>query len=424
MLYTNIPMEKKDRNGCNAVYQYVRGESIFIPVRGKKPSSVNQEVGKKNLPFITIEDMFDDGSDANIRKTKHKIPIQERASLFILPENSLIFPSKRSLFKKTGVKITTLDTGIDSGLIGLRFTQDINRDYLRYYLNSTVFLEMMDKENLKDIPTRFLLNHHYPIPPPDIQDSIVRLLQSVDSTINDTNRIISRTNDALKGLIQGLFSNGVRKTAFTDSILGRIPDTWQVRTLSSLCQTIKKGGTPVKSRSQFWQGDIPWVAPTDIMGRKLGDDMEFVTKEAIESAGSWIVPAHNILFVGKGDVGAAVITEENMAIHHDIYGIIPGSELESLFLYWYFFKNERYFSRFRYESPPAISRKELESILVPLPPRDEQHQIASVMNTLDKKLSHEHRYKNQLVALREALIKSLFSDCSTNDTIHSSSQTT
>jgi len=412
-------MEKKERVGCRISYQYVKGESLFIPVRGKKPSIDNQDGEKNHIPLITIEDLVENRSDIIIRKTKDKVPIEQRSSQYILPENSLVFPSKRTIFKKTGVQITFCEAGIDSGLIGLHFIRDINRDYLYYYLNSPVFLEMIDKENLKEIPTRFLLNHYYPIPSPDIQDSIVSLLQSVDSTINDTNCIISRTNDALKGLIQGLFTNGVRKTTFTDTILGRIPDTWQVRTLSSLCQIIKKGGTPTKNRSHFWQGDIPWVAPSDIVGRKLCDDMEFVTKEAIETAGSWIVPAQNILFVAKGDVGAAVITEEDMAIHHDIYGIIPGSELEPLFLYWYFFKNERYFSRFRYESPPVISRKELESILVPLPPRDEQHQIASVMNTLDKKLSHEHRYKNQLVTLREALINSLFPGYYTDESIHS-----
>lgn len=406
----NNQRERTNRFDCTMSFQYVKGENIFTPVRGKKPLEVTQDSDKNQIMLITPEDFKDARSDIIIKTSRHNVLIQPGSSLPVLYQNSLIIPSKKSLLKMTGAKITSCKAGIDAGVIGLPLKRDDNVTYLCYYLGSPVFLECLEKENLKDISTRFLLNHQFPVPPRDIQDIIVKLLKTIDVTINDTDRIIRRTHDALKGLLQGLFSNGVRKTAFIETEIGRIPDTWEVRSLHSLCQILKKGGTPSKSISNYWQGDIAWVAPSDIVGRKMGDDMEFVTKEAIDSAGSWIVPAKNILVVRKGDVGAAVITEEDMAIHNDIYGIIPVAELEPLYLYWYLFKKERYFTRFRYESPPTISRKELGSLLIPLPPRDEQRQIASVMNTLDKKLEHEHRYKNQMITLREVLVKSLFID--------------
>ncbi|MBN1167901.1 MAG: restriction endonuclease subunit S [Methanospirillaceae archaeon] len=403
-------MRQADNGDCTVSYQYAKGETLFSLVRGKKSHILSHDSDSDLIPFITIDDLSHIGSDLILYNTRHSIPESEISSLVILDKDALVIPSRRSLLKKKGVRIISKKSAIDKGVIGLIPKGTINPSYLGYYIGSSFFSNLLQKENMQEIPTKFINNHLFPLPTQDMQIIISRLFLTIDKTIEKTDTIIGKTHEALHGLMQGLFSNGVRKTAFINTTIGRIPDTWQVRTLESVCTIMKKGGTPVRSVSEFWQGDIPWVAPTDIIGRKLGDDMEFVTSEAIESAGSWILPAHNILFVSRGPVGASVITEEEMAMHSDIYGIIPGPELEPIFLYWYFFRKERYFTRFRYEKPPSITRKELGSLLIPLPPPDEQRQIASVMNTLDKKLNHEQRYKAHLIKLRNALEKSLFQE--------------
>ncbi len=408
------PMKRTDTGNDSVSYQYVRGETLLSLVRGKKSPAFSDDRTPGFVPFITIDEFSHTSSDLILFEASFCVPESELSSLILLDTNAIVIPSRRSLLKKMGARIISEKSAIDKGLIGLVPKISVNPSYLGYYLRSSFFSDLLEKEKMQEISTKFINNHLFPLPPLDTQIIISRLFLTIDKTINTTDTIIGKTQVALQGLMQGLFSNGVRKTTFIDSVIGKIPDTWQVRSLDSVCSVIKKGGTPVRSVSEFWQGDIPWIAPTDIIGRKLGDDMEFVTSEAIESAGSWILPAHNILFVSRGMVGASVITKEEMAMHNDIYGIIPGPELEPIFLYWYFFRKERSFTRFRYEKPPSITRKELGSLLIPLPPPDEQRQIASVMNTLDNKLNHEQRYKAQLIKLRKALEKSLFQDPSKN----------
>ena len=46
-------------------------------------------------------------------------------------------------------------------------------------------------------------------------------------------------------------------TRFVDSEIGPIPERWQVEALSRVC-TVVGGGTPKRSETSYWGGDVPW----------------------------------------------------------------------------------------------------------------------------------------------------------------------
>ena len=73
---------------------------------------------------------------------------------------------------------------------------------------------------------------------------------------------------------------------------------WEKRTLGS-CAKFLSGGTPSKSRSDFWEGDLPWVSSGEMTELRLHDTVLHISEEAALQ-GSKVVPAKTILAVVRG----------------------------------------------------------------------------------------------------------------------------
>ena len=83
-----------------------------------------------------------------------------------------------------------------------------------------------------------------PIPPLPEQQKIAAILSTVDEQISTTDKIIEKSKELKKGLMQKLFSEGIGHTEFKDTKVGRIPKDWEVIQLGELCEVITKGTTP------------------------------------------------------------------------------------------------------------------------------------------------------------------------------------
>ena len=114
-------------------------------------------------------------------------------------------------------------------------------------------------------------------------------------------------------------------------------ENWKSRTLDD-CATFGSGGTPSKSRADFWTGTIPWVSAKDLKVFRLHDAEDHVTPEAVD-AGSRLARAGSIFLLVRGmtlhnDVPICVAMRD-MAFNQDIKALIPKAGVDGVFLtYW------------------------------------------------------------------------------------------
>src|ERR1700732_2236315 len=73
---------------------------------------------------------------------------------------------------------------------------------------------------------------------------------------------------------------------------------WPVRTIAE-CATFLSGGTPRKSRSEFWEGDIPWVSSGEMTDRFIRDTALHISEDGAKE-GSRLVPENTVLAVVRG----------------------------------------------------------------------------------------------------------------------------
>ena len=62
--------------------------------------------------------------------------------------------------------------------------------------------------------------------------------------------------------------------------------------------TFKSGGTPSKSRDEYWGGDLPWVSAKDLKSPIITDSINHLSIKG--SAAASIAPENSLLILVRG----------------------------------------------------------------------------------------------------------------------------
>ena len=74
--------------------------------------------------------------------------------------------------------------------------------------------------------------------------------------------------------------------------------TWEMVPLAEL-GTWTGGGTPSKSRPDYWDGEIPWLSPKDMGSLVLADTQDHISTTAVAESSTKLVPAGAVAIVTR-----------------------------------------------------------------------------------------------------------------------------
>ena len=78
-----------------------------------------------------------------------------------------------------------------------------------------------------------------------------------------------------------------------------LPEGWKRVALGDIAQ-ITSGGTPDRSESRYWGGDIPWVTTGEIQFNIITDTAEKITEEGLRNSSAKLFPAGTLLMAMYG----------------------------------------------------------------------------------------------------------------------------
>jgi type I restriction enzyme S subunit len=87
------------------------------------------------------------------------------------------------------------------------------------------------KGTVANLPGLDVLKIKVALPPLSEQKKIAAILSSVDEAIASTQAVIDQTRKVKQGLLQQLLTCGIGHTKFKESVIGKIPETWEVKPL-------------------------------------------------------------------------------------------------------------------------------------------------------------------------------------------------
>ncbi|MCC5049615.1 restriction endonuclease subunit S [Xanthomonas campestris] len=175
---------------------------------------------------------------------------------------------------------------------------------------------------------------------------------------------------------------GEEKTPF------ELPVGWVWCRLSELA-VIRGGCTPSMSKSEFWDGGIPWVSPKDMHTGDVADSELKVTQLALVSSSLELVPVGSILLVGRSGILKrklpVQLTTVPCTINQDLKAISPYQPLLPRYVQLMLMGTERLIlveDVKQGTTVQSIVYDRLFSRLFGLPPLSEQHRVVAKVDEL------------------------------------------
>lgn len=242
-----------------------------------------------------------------------------------------------------------------------------------------------------------------PLPPLPEQRKIAAMLSLVQRAIEQQDRLIALTTELKRSLMHKLFTEGLHGEPQKQTEIGPVPDSWSLVSLSEICNFLS-GGTPSKKRSDFWEGDIPWVSPKDMKRERLADVSDHVSREAVE-AGSAIAPRGSVIVVVRGMILArdvpVCLLKVPMAFNQDVKAILPSDRMQPDFLLYALIQHKSELARKVGRSAHGtytLLSSEIARMQIPVPSLDEQAEISNAICTVEEKAQ---LHTKQAAALRD-----------------------
>ncbi|BBA77150.1 MULTISPECIES: restriction endonuclease subunit S [Bacillus] len=166
----------------------------------------------------------------------------------------------------------------------------------------------------------------------------------------------------------------------------QVPENWMWVNSGHILNFIG-GGTPSKSNSDYWNGDIPWATVKDIKNGYLSSTIDYITVEGLENSSATMASPNELLLITRMSPGKSAITKISTTINQDLKIVRPKIEILPYFLWLFFTMNTPLIESMSTGSTvKGIQVEKLKKITFPLPPFNEQKRIAEKVERLLSKV--------------------------------------
>jgi len=182
----------------------------------------------------------------------------------------------------------------------------------------------------------------------------------------------------------------------------------EYKKLRDISTFIRTGKTPPTKESKYFEGEENWYTPGDLdLGKTLNVSRRKIAQIAFDEKKAVKFPKNTLLVGCIGDIGKIGITTGNCSSNQQLTGVYPNESTDVNYLYYWFKLKKRYLGSIANNSVvPILNNSQLEVILIPLPPLEQQKKIASILDAADT-----YRQKTKaLIAKYDELTQSLFLD--------------
>lgn len=173
-----------------------------------------------------------------------------------------------------------------------------------------------------------------------------------------------------------------------------LPEGWHRSTLGDIAR-ITSGGTPDRSKPDYWGGDIPWVTTGEIQFNTIIDTAEKITVAGLKNSSAKLFPPGTLLLAmyGQGKTRGQVAKLEVEAATNQACAAFLIRENHDADFYFQYLSSQ--YEELR-QLGNAGTQKNLnggilKSVVVPVPPYWEQCRIAQVLSTWDQTIATTER---------------------------------
>ena len=258
------------------------------------------------------------------------------------------------------VKVTqNFDFGIAWNVMRLQPKALLDSSFLVYLLNNPVTKEFIRSLNSSStmpfVSGKEIGKVTFQIPNIKVQKNISSLL----STLDDRITLLRETNATLEAIAQALFKSwfvdfdpvhakaqgtkpegmdeqtaALFPDSFEESELGMVPAGWEVGTLENCCLRVESGGTPKRTTSEYWNGEISWLTSGEVRQPIVFETKETITELGIKesSAKIWETGTTVVAMYGA-TAGEVCLLAQPSTANQACCGLIPRKDFRTFLFF-------------------------------------------------------------------------------------------
>ncbi len=379
-------------------------------VTGNTPPTKDIENFGNEYPWITPTDIK---SRKDIFSSERKLSEKGYSISRQLPKNTVLITSIASIGKNA---ILRENGSCNQQINAILPSENHNTDFIYYWFekNTDYIKSLAGQTAVPILNKKDFSNIIIPLPPLEEQKKIADILSIVDKKIAFVEENINATEELKKGLMQKLLTEGIGHTEFKETKIGKLPILWSMKELNDISDITRLAGYEY---SEYWNesetGDIIALKGYNIgKGKIVNKNLFYISNELSNQLNRSKLYSGDVVFPCVGTIGNAVSINENNTYHinQNIAKITPKLNLDSNYLVQYLMSTLCKREIFKFNattSQPNVLVGSLRKFRVPVPPVEEQKQIAEILSTVDNKLENLKEKKQSFEELKKGLMQKL-----------------
>ncbi len=366
-----------------------------------------------NISTLRTTDIYEDGRISYESMPRAQLDEAKFAKHFLKPGDLVITRSGR-------VGTTAIFDGYPEPvlpgafLIRFRLRENADPRFFRYWFNSRIgqqsLLSVARGAAQQNINITNVKSLKVPLPPIAIQKAIVSILSAYDDLIENNLRRIQLLEQAARLLYREWFVHLRFPGHEHATIIDGVPEGWEKKKISDVCETVG-GGTPSTKVSEYWEGDITWVVPSDVTKNDclvLLDSERKITEKGLRESSAKMVPAKTILMTSRASVGFFALMDTEVCTNQGFINIIPHeNELRMYLLFNLISRVTEIRSNAKGTTYPEISKGRFREMDIVVPSKTIFSEFSKFASGIIREIHCMKRSTQQLEKARDLLLPRL-----------------
>lgn len=279
--------------------------------------------------------------------------------------------------------------------------------FLGYFFNSPTYhdqlLPYIVGTKVSSVSKGSLQETFVLLPPLSEQRRIAEVLSDTDALLAAMEKLIAKKRAIKQGAMRELLTGKWRLPGFKGK--------WASKPIRELADIIS-GGTPSTSVSEYWDGNIVWVSPSDVTVQKskyLYSSARKITEKGLENSAAILLPAGTILLCSRATIGELAIAAQPTATNQGFKSLVCFDGTDNV---WLYYAVQPMKSKMMEQATGStfleISKSNLGNIEVMTPPTKlEQTAIAEILSDMDSEIDALTAKLNKLRDIKRGMMSEL-----------------
>ncbi|MEK0085797.1 restriction endonuclease subunit S [Benzoatithermus flavus] len=253
-----------------------------------------------------------------------------------------------------------------------------------------------------------------PLPPRAEQESIAGVLSLLDRSIHKQSELLKELANLKRAAMRELFTRGLRGEPQKDTEIGPVPESWEIARLDSVA-SVRAGTSFPPALQGKNHGDLPFYKVSDM---NLADNevemhaaTNWIDRTELDDLRAKPFPPETIIFPKVGGAlhtnKKRLLTVESL-VDNNIMGVTVLDREYCLPKYLFGWFQTINLSSIANAGPlPSINSSQLYELKVPIPSVEDQREIVTILDAIDRKIALHRQKRAVLEELFKALLHKL-----------------